>query len=201
MSNLKHWESYLSAGKHGIQYFPEYENRAKAVSAEVTRVVTGQEAAASILATLHSVDAKMIVCIPEVIMESINLINIIKETGITVYTKPEDIAKYAKEADAGITEMEFAVAETGSCVENSAKVEKRLCSTLTNLHIGLLKTDHVVATIADAFTVFSKTFDCGYLSFITGPSRTADIERVLTIGVHGPARMIPIFIDHVGGIA
>jgi L-lactate dehydrogenase complex protein LldG len=36
-----------------------------------------------------------------------------------------------------------------------------------------------------------------YLAFITGPSRTADIERVLTIGVHGPARLIIILVDDV----
>ena len=38
----------------------------------------------------------------------------------------------------------------------------------------------------------------GYLSMITGPSRTADIERVLTIGVHGPVRLIIIFVDELG---
>ena len=38
-----------------------------------------------------------------------------------------------------------------------------------------------------------------YIAFITGPSRTADIERVLTIGVHGPERLIIIFVDELGG--
>lgn len=199
MPTMKNWESYFPADKHGLQHFEEYETRAKKVSAEVTRVATGQDAVASILSTLQAIDAKIVVCTPEAIMESINLVSALKEAGMTVYTQPQDIAKYAKDADAGITEMEFAVAETGSCVENSDLVEKRLCSTLANLHIGLLKSQNVIATIPDAFTVFSKIFDRGYLSFITGPSRTADIERVLTIGVHGPARMMPLFIDNVGG--
>jgi L-lactate dehydrogenase complex protein LldG len=41
--------------------------------------------------------------------------------------------------------------------------------------------------------------ECGYLAMITGPSRTADIERVLTIGVHGPERLIIIAVDELGG--
>jgi hypothetical protein len=41
--------------------------------------------------------------------------------------------------------------------------------------------------------------DCAYLAMITGPSRTADIERVLTIGVHGPERLVIVFVDEMGG--
>jgi len=39
----------------------------------------------------------------------------------------------------------------------------------------------------------------GYISMITGPSRTADIERVLTIGVHGPERLVIVFVDDLEG--
>ena len=41
--------------------------------------------------------------------------------------------------------------------------------------------------------------DSAYIALITGPSRTADIERVLTIGVHGPERLVIVFVDDLGG--
>jgi L-lactate dehydrogenase complex protein LldG len=41
--------------------------------------------------------------------------------------------------------------------------------------------------------------ESAYIAMITGPSRTADIERVLTIGVHGPERLVIVFCDELGG--
>lgn len=195
----KNWASFFPEGKHGQHLFPAYAARAQAASAEVTRVPHGQAATETIINLLKDINAKRIVCVPETTAEQIGLVDALQNAGFIVHTKPDDIAKYASVADAGITEMEFAVAETGSCLENDERVEKRLCSALPPVHIGLLQTELVIASLPDAFSVLTRVFDGGCLSFITGPSRTADIERVLTIGMHGPTRMIPLFIDSLGG--
>ena len=104
----------------------------------------------------------------------------------------------AAEARFGISQMEWALADTGSLAQNSTAIEQRLVSSLPSIHIALVPTNGI---LPDMPTLLSrvKPKDCAYLAMITGPSRTADIERVLTIGVHGPDRLVIVFVDELGG--
>ncbi len=91
----------------------------------------------------------------------------------------------AAQAKVGISQMEWALADTGSLVQDQSAVEQRLVSSLTAIHIALVPTDNILEGKKALFERLNpQTFR--YIAFITGPSRTADIERVLTIGVHGP---------------
>ena len=123
--------------------------------------------------------------------------------GIEIYTDQNDIAEHAETADIGISGVEFGVAETGSVCQDAYAIESRLVSMLPPVHIVFMDSSRIVPGVEQAFDVFSQVFHQGYLSFITGPSRTADIERVLTIGVHGPGRFIIIAVDEPvsGGVA
>ncbi len=100
----------------------------------------------------------------------------------------------AAEAKVGISQMDWALANTGTLVQRADAVDKRLVSTLPPLHIALVSS---AAILPDLPALLSRVDprDSAYLSFITGPSRTADIERVLTIGVHGPERLIIVLVD------
>lgn len=98
----------------------------------------------------------------------------------------------------GISEAGYALTDTGSLVTDQSAVEQRLVSTLPVIHIAIIGTDKIL----DGKTaVFSKVnpSNSRYIAFITGPSRTADIERVLTIGVHGPKRLVIVFVDEPEG--
>ncbi len=76
-----------------------------------------------------------------------------------------------------------ALPETGTLVLESSEEKPRVVSLLPRVHLALL---HPSALRADLHHVFAEFKQKNYLIFVTGPSRTADIELTLTIGVHGP---------------
>ena len=100
----------------------------------------------------------------------------------------------AAAATVGITEVEWAISDTGTLVTDATAVERRLASTLPETHIAIVPTSGIEPDMAAVFTRIHPR-QSGYISMITGPSRTADIERVLTIGVHGPKRLVVVFVD------
>jgi L-lactate dehydrogenase complex protein LldG len=102
----------------------------------------------------------------------------------------------AADAKVGISQMDWGLANTGTLVQSADEVEKRLVSMLPALHIALLSTGALLPDLPSLLTRIDPR-QSAYLSFITGPSRTADIERVLTIGVHGPERLVIVLVDHL----
>jgi L-lactate dehydrogenase complex protein LldG len=105
----------------------------------------------------------------------------------------------AADARIGITDVDWAVADTGSLVADQTAVEQRLASTLPAIHVALLGTDSILPDKAALFARINPRTS-RFIAFITGPSRTADIERVLTIGVHGPKRLVIVLVDDLEGV-
>jgi L-lactate dehydrogenase complex protein LldG len=105
----------------------------------------------------------------------------------------------AADSKVGISQLDWAMASTGSLIQDAAPIERRLASTLPSIHIAIVETNRL---LPDMPAVFSKIRpeQTNYISFITGPSRTADIERVLTIGVHGPEKLIIVFVDDMAAV-
>lgn len=102
-------------------------------------------------------------------------------------------------AQVGVTTAAFAIAETGTLVEFATDDALRLVSTLPRVHIGIVSTGKLVETLDEAAVriraFFSQNPKNAVVSFISGPSRTADIEMRLTLGVHGPEVAHAILID------
>ena len=104
----------------------------------------------------------------------------------------------AADSKVGISELGWALADTGSLVSDQTDINQRLVSTLPEIHIAIIGTDRILDNKPSVFTKINPQ-NSRYIAFITGPSRTADIERVLTIGVHGPKRLVIVFVDEPGG--
>jgi L-lactate dehydrogenase complex protein LldG len=88
--------------------------------------------------------------------------------------------------DLGITEADFLLPETGTLVLRSSAEKPRAVSLLPRIHLAIVRPEMVRA---DMHQVFAEAKDSHYLVFITGPSRTADIELTVTLGVHGPKNL------------
>lgn len=99
--------------------------------------------------------------------------------------------------DMAITRADFGVAETGSLVIDSTDEDLRLATMISEIHVVLLETDQIVPS-ADDIAAKLRTMMAApdnYTAFITGASRTADIERVLALGVHGPLELYILLIE------
>lgn len=106
----------------------------------------------------------------------------------------------AAAAQAGITEFECGAAATGTLVQDASAAAQRLASSLPPVHVALLPAGGIEADIDAALRRFDPR-KAAFLALVTGPSRTADIERVLTIGVHGPRRLVIILYGEESGHA
>lgn len=106
----------------------------------------------------------------------------------------------AEAAEAGVTGANFAIAETGTIALESTPEAVRLATTLPTRHFVLLDPRKIVADGTAAIPHLRQLHALAprnFLAYITGPSRTADIERVLTIGVHGPKELHIILLENL----
>jgi L-lactate dehydrogenase complex protein LldG len=108
------------------------------------------------------------------------------------------IAEDLPEADVSITGCEALIARTGSILMSSGQDSGRLVSVYAPVHICIAWTNQLVYDIRDGLDVLMEKYKSKIPSFITmasGPSRTADIEKTLVVGVHGPKDVYVFLVD------
>jgi L-lactate dehydrogenase complex protein LldG len=112
-----------------------------------------------------------------------------RRTGVSLIT--ENLREHAADLHTAFTPADWGIAATGSLVLDSSSEDLRLATMLAETHVAVLPLSRLrpdsEALEADLVRVMESP--PSYLAFITGASRTADIERVLTIGVHGPREL------------
>lgn len=124
---------------------------------------------------------------------------------------PETLVQVARQqlrqafisADVGISGANIAIADTGTLVIVTNEGNARLVTTLPPIHIAVVGIEKIVPDLMSAATILKYLPKSAagqkitsYVSFITGPSRTADIEMTLTTGVHGPKELHIVLVDN-----
>lgn len=177
--------------------------------AELTRVggnVSLAESGAGLKNCLEEIlirERPALVAISDVVVTAHEeLLNSLAVNGIDVLIPPQLSASaefeiYQRElltANIGVTTADYAIADTGTLVLLSGGECHRLISLLPPVHICLLDSARIFPNLAQLLRhlhseVYSDKSPPQATTFITGPSRTADIEHILTTGVHGPSRL------------
>lgn len=107
-------------------------------------------------------------------------------------------AATARDALLGLSLAHLAVAETGSLLLAERTLEDRAVGMLPRSQVIVCPSDRLVASLTEsaaALRAVASRPGAGMATLVTGPSRTADIERVLTVGVQGPGRVSVLFVD------
>jgi len=98
------------------------------------------------------------------------------------------------QVSAGITEAQWGIAETGTLVLDSGVERNRLASAVPPVHICLIGADRIRQTMSEILALVASHLS-PTVTFITGASRTSDIELTLAIGVHGPGKLHVLVIE------
>lgn len=100
--------------------------------------------------------------------------------------------KELESSSVGITQCDALIAQTGSILVTARSAGGRALSVLPPHHVVLARKQQLLRDLPEAFELLKTTYAPNYpsfISFITGPSRTGDIERILVLGAHGPKKL------------
>ena len=194
----------------------QLERSAAEADWQVFRAASVFEATDYIEKVIGDLDTRLVVTSSQAALRDVDLDDVMTRTGVERLTMtvdrdagPEEVEhkraylrQRALEADLGITGVDHAIAETGSCVLLPRQGLSRLVSLLPPAYVAIVRRGQVLPGLDELFALLQPELAEGslesYGSIITGPSRTADIEQTLTVGVHGPGEVHMILLDEKG---
>lgn len=180
---------------------------AEAASWNVHRVNTAEGAAATVAEIAGRAKAKSIIRSAEEVFSRVDVDGALRRRGLswTVLAsggrrRRSDLKRLAFASDLGVTGVTFAIAETASCVITPRRGVARLTSLAPPTLVLVVEAEQVLESLDDFFAITRLGYQrdrgrsASYFNFISGPSRTADIEQTLTIGVHGPGEVHMVLV-------
>lgn len=189
------WNSFESSSEERIQHFTD---NFTAAGGHVQRCFDMEEVRSFIREKVHQLSAQSIIHQNEVELNNLQLAELANVEVLQWNSSPDGhwISR-AAEMDIGIVMADYAVSHTGSIVVLSSKDKGRSVSLLPTVLIAIIPLERLKTRIGEVLTHFD---DVGRgnlpagIHFISGPSRSADIENDLTIGVHGPGVVFGLII-------
>jgi L-lactate dehydrogenase complex protein LldG len=191
------------------------QDELRAVGGQVVRVASVAEATAYVTQLAREYEATLVVRWEDALLELLEVDAALQAQGVDVsMASPplEDAAALANQrqnlrellarADIGLSGADYAIAETGTLALSALPGQMRGVSLLPPVHVAVLRPSQIVASMADCLAMLQdegredlqeRLTSC--VSFITGPSRTGDIELSLTVGVHGPGELHLVILD------
>ena len=178
--------------------FLRFKERLDSVGGEAHSVDSLEQATEIIIAHPALVQREIVVAPDFAISQSWTaILPMLRDKGIAIQeaVSPAGVA----DAPAGLSPAELAIAETGSVLLAENALEARVVGMLTLTHFVLVRKETLFPMLEDAGKLLLELTKSGsdqrhYISLVTGPSRTADIERTLTIGVQGPKALCVILV-------
>ncbi|MDK2823373.1 MAG: L-lactate dehydrogenase complex protein LldG [Clostridia bacterium] len=190
------WKAHLPQGAGAEELYKSFKEKAEALTVKVIRASSKEEAEKAIVAEMKELKIKKAVGVPMTLVDVQAIKEALEREKIKFSLELD--RDFIEQAEFGISEFDLGIAELGTIVQDANSVHKRLVSMLPPTHLAVISTKTIVETFADSLEVIEKVYNgnpSNFLAFVTGPSKTADIERVLTIGVHGPGRLIVVCVD------
>jgi L-lactate dehydrogenase complex protein LldG len=151
--------------------------------------------AGKVVAELFQAKGIKTACVAETdFLREIGIVPALREAGVEVFT--DHIRLHAETAQGGISEAQYGVADLGSILQVGDEIDARIVATMSADYFGILKESTIVDDYDAMFDVICALPEMpNFVGFVTGPSRTADIECVSTVGVHGPLRLSIVIIQ------
>ncbi|MBA2938916.1 LUD domain-containing protein [Paenibacillus sp. CGMCC 1.16610] len=190
------WQAFEWPLDERIERFTE---NFQAAGGNVARLSSMEDVKQFIVNKAQAMSAKYIIRQNQSELDALDLEGVLKETSVLVWNRePETHWKArAAEADFGIVMADYATAYTGSITVLSSRDKGRSVSLLPTVLMAIIPVDRLKTRLGETLVHFDRAGSGNLpagIHFISGPSRSADIENDLTIGVHGPGIVYALIV-------
>jgi L-lactate utilization protein LutC len=169
-----------------------FANRAAANKMHVEKV-SAADVASRVAAFFQAKGRKRIVTPVSPLLEKLGIPAALRRAGLDVKTWDQMTLDQLYDFDASVTDVTWAIAETGSLVIKSSSQHGRSISLVPIVHVAIIEPRNCIPDLLDLMEILGQEGVGNNVTIITGPSKTADIEGALVTGVHGPGE-VQVFI-------